>query len=131
LNQEAEKLAIFETIQTLVLLSEDWRLASGENGIIHYIGVGTGRAFRYVAKLFNQAGYDIVAYDTCELGVERAEEAFKELEGGGERETLLADVHTLCDERFIQPRPNVRIVIHRVLDILDKQEIGYPLSAQN
>lgn len=128
--EEMERLDAFVAGTVSHCLKERWKHAVRKNPkFIHFFGVGTGGAIERAARSANLYGYGLRAYDTCDEGCKNAERAFCMITQSPDRtwenEVFRADIEFACDRRFIQPENSTAIVIPRVLDILDKQEVGW------
>ncbi len=120
-DEESAKLAEFELKVTAKLCATEWKKKPGDRGTkVHYFGVGTGEALKRVTPVLNHAGYEIVAYDTSKVACANAARVFEEF-GSLPNKIFHADICYACDERFITREIGCKIIIPRVLNVLDTQ----------
>ena len=86
---------------------------------VHYFGIGLGLALEEIARLANQAGMNVIAYDSSLVGCSNGKEVFWKLGWEGNR-VYQADIEFACRRQFISPQRARIIVASRVLDVLDK-----------
>jgi hypothetical protein len=127
---EMRRLDIFISLMVNLCFEKKWKHAIHKTPkFIHFFGVGTGGAIEPVARTANSHGYGVRTYDTCDTSYLNAEQAFAMIKESPDRiwrnENFYADIEFACDPKYIEPAHSAAIVIPRVLDILDKQEVGW------
>lgn len=111
-----QELVDLEVAGFTLFLSRLGREAVGTE--VHYFGIGLGVALKRIAMLANQAGMDVVAYDSSLVGCSNGKEVFFQLAGEGNR-VYQADIEFACRRKFISPARARVLVASRTLDVLD------------
>ncbi len=88
----------------------------------HYVGIGNARGLEKVTPVFNERGYNVIAYDTTSVACDNARKVFDRLINRAENETFLADIYTACQKRYMNPDRAVFLILSRVLEVLNKQQ---------
>jgi hypothetical protein len=120
------RFAEFEVQVIAALFRNEWRLLEPTRSRkLHYFGVGTGEAFERVVAIANASHYAVTAYDVSVVAVDKAEECFNKNRARQRNEAFWADIYVACQTKYIRPKEGTRIILTRVLDVLDSQEVDW------
>ncbi len=120
-NLARDQIAIFER-----LFATDWKPKDDDPVYeLHYFGIGTGEVLQYLIPIANLARHTVIAYDTSDKGYAHGRTAIDLAKDGLPNTVYMADVEFALQLRYIRPYSARKIVLARVLDILDKQEDGW------
>jgi hypothetical protein len=104
-----QRLADFEAEIVEKLFRGRWRRPTDNQSVLHYFGVGTGRALANITPVANANNHVVIAYDICNAGYQNAETAFSEPGCTLNNQVYLADITAACEERYIQPQEGTKI----------------------
>jgi hypothetical protein len=128
-DEALSKLAQFEVDVVLSLCQNQWKPANSKElakvKMVHYVGVGNAEALLRVADVLLVLNHVITAYDTSEVGVKNAEAALEKVFGKGKSLVFLADILSACQNKYISPKKGSKLILPRILDVLDTQELGW------
>ena len=122
--REMHSLARFEGDVVDNLFKGRWKPKAGGDKVseLHYFGIGLGTGLAQVVPVANRARHEIVAYDTCQIGCDNGAKVFAQQNSKYKNRVLLADIHFACKRRYIRPGKASKLIVPRVLDVLDTQD---------
>ncbi len=120
------KLAVEQAGLIEMLFAGPWKAKEADPIFeLHYFGVGTGEALKLIAKIANRNKHTVVAWDTSDVGYANAAVIFDKLRSPLPNMIYLADIEDACNLQFLRPERARKLVIARVLDVLDKEDEGW------